>query len=135
MALSQMDAVHAITDVTGFGLAGHLLEICRGSGLTAQLHFDSLPCIPVALEIAQSGICTGASPRNWSGYGGDVALPAGFADWKRNLLTDPQTSGGLLITCASDAVEPVLAILKAQHFEEAAVIGHLQKGPALMQVI
>ena len=135
MALSKMDEVHAITDVTGFGLAGHLLEICRGSGLTAQVNFDSLPCIPLAVDIAQSGTCTGASPRNWSGYGDEVALPPGFADWKRNMLTDPQTSGGLLITCTSHAVDAVLTILNAQNFEQASVIGHLQKGPALMQEI
>jgi selenide,water dikinase len=134
MALSKMAEVHAITDVTGFGLAGHLLEICRGSGLTAAVDFGLLPCIPEAVQIAQSGTATGASPRNWSGYGHEVMLPAGFADWQRNLLTDPQTSGGLLITCAPGAVDAVLAILLAQGFDQAAVFGKLQSGPAQLQV-
>ena len=134
MALSKMTEVHAITDVTGFGLAGHLLEICRGSGLTAAVDFDRLPCIAEAVQIAQSGTATGASPRNWSGYGHEVVLPAGFADWQRNLLTDPQTSGGLLITCAPHAVDAVMAVLQAEGFDQAAAFGHLQAGPALLQV-
>jgi len=134
MALSKLTEVHAITDVTGFGLAGHLLEICRGSGLTAAVDFDRLPCIPEAVQIAQSGTATGASPRNWSGYGHEVVLPAGFADWQRNLLTDPQTSGGLLITCAPHAVDAVMAVLQAEGFDQAAVFGHLQVGPAQLQV-
>ena len=133
-ALSQLTQVHAITDVTGFGLAGHLLEVCRGSGLTAQVDFASVPCIPEALQMAQSGTATGASPRNWSGYGHEVVLPAGFADWQRNLLTDPQTSGGLLITCAPEAVNDVMAILQAQGFGQAAVVGRLQAGPAQLRV-
>jgi selenide,water dikinase len=134
MALSKMTEVHAITDVTGFGLAGHLLEICRGSGLTAAVDFERLPLISEALQIAQSGTATGASPRNWSGYGHEVVLPAGFADWQRNLLTDPQTSGGLLITCAPSAVDAVMAVLRAEGFDQAAVFGHLQVGPAQLQV-
>ncbi len=134
MALSKMAEVHAITDVTGFGLAGHLLEICRGSGLTATVDFDRLPLIQEALQIAQSGSATGASPRNWSGYGHEVVLPAGFTDWQRNLLTDPQTSGGLLITCAPSAVDAVMAILHAQGFGQAAVFGQLHTGPAQLQV-
>jgi selenide,water dikinase len=124
-ALSQLPQVHAITDVTGFGLAGHLLEVCRGSGLTAQVDFASVPCIPEALQMAQSGTATGASPRNWSGYGHEVVLPAGFADWQRNLLTDPQTSGGLLVSCAPDAVEAVMAVFKQHGFDDAAVVGNL----------
>ncbi len=134
MALSKLTDVHAITDVTGFGLAGHLLEICRGSGLTAAVDFDRLPCIAEAVQIAQSGTATGASPRNWSGYGHEVVLPAGFADWQRNLLTDPQTSGGLLITCAPHAVDAVMAVLQAEGFDQASAFGHLQAGPALLQV-
>jgi selenide,water dikinase len=134
MALSKLTDVHAITDVTGFGLAGHLLEICRGAGLTAAVDFDRLPCIAEAVQIAQSGTATGASPRNWSGYGHEVVLPAGFADWQRNLLTDPQTSGGLLISCAPHAVDAVMAVLQAEGFDQAAVFGQLQVGPAQLQV-
>lgn len=135
MALSKMADVHAITDVTGFGLAGHLLEICRGSGLTARVEFDRVPCIPMAVDIARSGTATGASPRNWDGYGHEVRLPAGFADWQRNLLTDPQTSGGLLITCAPSAVDAVMAVLNAEAFDQAAVVGHLVEGAACLQVV
>jgi selenide,water dikinase len=87
------------------------------------------------VQIAQSGIATGASPRNWSGYGHEVQLPEGFAGWQRNLLTDPQTSGGLLIACAPDAVDEVMAILRVQGFAQAAVFGCLQAGPAQLQVV
>jgi selenide,water dikinase len=136
MALSQMDDVHAITDVTGFGLAGHLLEICRGSGLTARVQFDRVPCISMAIDIARSGTSTGASQRNWDGYGHEVVLPgAGFADWQRNLLTDPQTSGGLLITCAPGAVEAVMAVLNAESFDQAAVVGSLVEGASVLQLV
>src|SRR5437764_11902875 len=93
-ALAEMPAVHALTDVTGFGLAGHLLEICRGSKLAAELLFAEIPLIEEAKAFAEQGVATGASDRNWSGYGHEVHIPADFPDWKRNLLTDPQTSGG-----------------------------------------
>jgi selenide,water dikinase len=122
--LSDMPAVHALTDITGFGLAGHLLEICRGSRLAAELRFDDLPLIGEALEWVKQGIATGASERNWKGYGHEVDLPAGFADWKKKLLSDPQTSGGLLVACAPQAVEQVLAT-----FDGAARrIGTLREG-------
>src|SRR5687767_6362615 len=90
-ALSEMNDVHALTDVTGFGLAGHLLEICRGSKLSAVVSFDDLPLIPEALEWAKQGVATGASDRNWKGYGSEVALNG--EEWKRKLISDPQTSG------------------------------------------
>src|SRR5262249_48954161 len=96
-ALSELARVHALTDVTGFGLAGHLLEICRGSKLAAQVKFDSLPVIPEALEWVKQGVATGASDRNWKGYGSEVSISG--EDWKRKLLSDPQTSGGLLVSC------------------------------------
>jgi selenide,water dikinase len=134
VALSAMDAVHAMTDVTGFGLAGHLLEICRGSGLAAELVFDQLPLIALAAEIAQSGTATGASARNWDGYGSSVVLPTGFAMWKQNMLSDPQTSGGLLIACAPEAADGVLQILRTDNFAEAAVIGNLAEGAATLTV-
>jgi selenide,water dikinase len=123
-----------MTDVTGFGLAGHLLEICRGSALSAQVEFDAVPLIPLAAEIAQSGTATGASARNWDGYGSSMQLPEGFAPWKQNLLSDPQTSGGLLIACAPEAAEQVLALLRDQDFGAAAVIGSLAAGVAGVQV-
>src|SRR3989441_3614461 len=107
-ALAEMPAVHALTDVTGFGLAGHLLEMCRGARLGAEVDFDALPVIAEALDWVKQGVATGASERNWKGYGHEVELPAGFPDWKRKLITDPQTSGGLLVACAPDAVSQVL---------------------------
>jgi selenide,water dikinase len=134
IALSALPEVHAMTDVTGFGLAGHLLEICRGSSLSAEVHFDSVPVIALATEIAQSGTATGASARNWDGYGSSMVLPTGFEKWKQNLLSDPQTSGGLLIACAPEAAERVLALLRAQDFGAAAVIGSLAAGAAQVSV-
>ena len=135
VALSDMPEVHAMTDVTGFGLAGHLLEICRGSSLAAQVQFDAVPLIPLAAEIAQSGTATGASKRNWEGYGSSIQLPDGCELWKQNMLSDPQTSGGLLIACAAGAAEQVLKTLHAQGFDEAAMIGRLAVGGAQICVI
>jgi selenide,water dikinase len=134
IALSAIAQVHAMTDVTGFGLAGHLLEICRGSSLTAQVNFDAVPVIALAAEIAQSGTATGASARNWDGYGSSMVLPEGFAKWKQNLLSDPQTSGGLLIACAPEVAEQVLELLRAEDFGAAAVIGSLIAGAAQVNV-
>jgi selenide,water dikinase len=124
LALAEMPAVHALTDVTGFGLAGHLLEICRGSGLSADVSFEDLPIIEEALSFARQGIATGASERNWKGYGHEVALPADFPEWKKKLLCDPQTSGGLLVACAPDAVQDVLKAFG----NSAKVIGRLTSG-------
>ncbi len=123
--LSEMTGVHAVTDVTGFGLAGHLLEICRGSQLDGLVDLDKLPVISEALQHVQAGIATGASGRNWASYGAEVVLPTGAADWQRLLVTDPQTSGGLLISCATESAEAVLAALYADGFEQAAVIGNM----------
>jgi selenide,water dikinase len=122
--LAEMPQVHALTDVTGFGLAGHLLEILRGSRLAAEVRFDELPLIAEAVEWAKQGTATGASERNWKGYGAEVELPAGFADWKRKLLTDPQTSGGLLVACSPSALDEVLAAFDG----EARRIGSLRDG-------
>ena len=127
-ALGGMAGVHAVTDVTGFGLAGHLLEILRGSKLGGEVRFDALPVIPEALDWAKQGVATGASERNWKGYGGEVVLPAGFPEWKRKLITDPQTSGGLLVSCSRDAVQSVLDEFRKGGFAEAAVIGSTMSG-------
>jgi len=108
-ALAALDAVHAMTDVTGFGLAGHLLEMCRGSGLSAEVAFKDLPFIEEAMTLAQQGVATGASERNWQGYGHEVDFRG--EEWQRKLLADPQTSGGLLVACApaiSSQVEKLL---------------------------
>jgi selenide,water dikinase len=134
-ALADLPGVHAVTDVTGFGLAGHLLEVLRGSRLAGEVRFDALPVIPEALDWVKQGVATGASERNWKGYGHEVALPAGFAEWQRKLLTDPQTSGGLLVSCAPDAVQPVLEEFRKGGFAEAAVIGATSGGPSRLSVI
>ncbi len=134
-ALAELPGVHALTDVTGFGLAGHLLEILRGSKLAGEVQFDALPVIPEALDWVKQGIATGASERNWNGYGHEVALPQGFADWKRKLISDPQTSGGLLVSCAADAVQAVLNEFRNRGFAEATVIGKLDTGAARLRII
>jgi selenide,water dikinase len=128
VALAQLDGVHAITDVTGFGLAGHLLEICRGSRLAAEVGFDALPIFPEALERAKQGTKTGASERNWKSYGGDVDLAVGAPDWQRVLVTDPQTSGGLLVACAPEAEAAVHAEFARCGFADARTIGRLSAG-------
>jgi selenide,water dikinase len=126
--LAEMPGVHAVTDVTGFGLAGHLLEICRGSRLGAQVEFARLPLIDEALRHLRAGIGTGASARNWDSYGAAVSLAPTSEDWQRTLLTDPQTSGGLLVACAPESAEAVLAALRADGFDRAAAIGRMTAG-------
>ena len=133
-ALSALDGVHALTDITGFGLAGHLLEICRGSNLAAEVLFERLPLIEEARSFAEQGLATGASERNWSGYGSEVDLPKDFPDWKKKLLTDPQTSGGLLVACDSSSVAEVRNIFLKDGFTDARVIGSLSSGPARLRV-
>jgi len=128
IALGRMSGVHALTDVTGFGLLGHLLEICKGSSVSATIDFASIPLLPDALPFARDGVITGASGRNWAGYGDDVDLPAGIGDAERALLTDPQTSGGLLVSCAPDAVDDVLAAFRREGFAHAAVMGAIHAG-------
>jgi selenide,water dikinase len=132
--LAELDGVHALTDVTGFGLAGHLLEICRGSKLGARVRFDDVPLLAEARAWAEQGTRTGASGRNWAGYGREVTLPAGFPDWKKSLLTDPQTSGGLLVACAPGAADQVIAEFHSGGFEHAHRIGEMIAGTAELQV-
>jgi len=130
VALSEMPGVHALTDVTGFGLAGHVLETLRGSRLAGEIRFDDLPLIAEAVDWAKQGTKTGATDRNWRSYGPDVRLPAGTPDWQRTLITDPQTSGGLLVACAPEAERAVLAEFSKLGFAEARTIGRLSAGPA-----
>jgi selenide, water dikinase len=132
--LADKPKVHALTDITGFGLAGHLLEICRGSHLGAEVSFDDLPMIPEAVQWAQEGVATGASDRNWTGYGHEVEMPAGFPEWKRKLLSDPQTSGGLLVACAPDAVNDVLMAFQGDDGSDARMIGRLVAGQPRLKV-
>jgi selenide,water dikinase len=132
--LGEMADVHALTDVTGFGLLGHLLEICKGSKLAARIDFKSLPLLPHVLDLAAQGYTTGASARNWSGYGHLVSLADSLGDAERALLSDPQTSGGLLVSCAPHAVDQVLGLFRREHFSEATVIGDIVEGEARISV-
>jgi selenide,water dikinase len=126
--LSYLDGVHALTDVTGFGLLGHLLEVCRGSGVGAIVRRADVPVLAGVEALLARGLRTGASPRNWAGYGESVDLGP-FGEDVKALFTDPQTSGGLLVACAPAAVEDVLALFRADGFADAAVIGEVVAGP------
>jgi selenide,water dikinase len=128
IALAQLDGVHAMTDVTGFGLLGHLLELARGAGLAAELDMASIPLLPGVDALTREGCFTGASGRNWEAYGHDVDLAPGVGDVGRVLLTDPQTSGGLLVSCDQGSVDAVLALFAREGFEHAAVIGRIAEG-------
>ncbi|MEI7969120.1 MAG: selenide, water dikinase SelD [Betaproteobacteria bacterium] len=132
--LAALPGVHAITDVTGFGLLGHLLEVCRGSGAGATVCWDSVPRLPGVLDLAAAGFVTGASRRNWASFDTEVALP-GLGDAERWLLADPQTSGGLLVTCAPGAVDAVLEVFRKEGFDQAAVIGEITAGPPRVSVV
>ncbi len=127
--LGCLSGVHAMTDVTGFGLLGHLVEICKGSNVKAVIDYKALPILPNALDYAARGCVTGASARNWAGYGDSVVLdPERFGEVERALLTDPQTSGGLLISCAPEIATDVLSVFLQQGFNYASVIGEIVKG-------
>jgi selenide,water dikinase len=133
-ALSEMACVHALTDVTGFGLLGHLLELARGAKLEAHLTMADIPLLPGVEQLAHDGYFTGASGRNWEAYGKDVQLAATVSPAQHSLLTDPQTSGGLLVSCDAGSVEEVLALFRREGFGEAAVIGRMAEGAARVVV-
>ena len=134
--LAALAGVHAMTDVTGFGLAGHALEIARGAHCTVQLDWARVPLLAGVRELALQGHVTGASARNWAAYGAEVDLPDGFASVDQALLSDPQTSGGLLVSCAAQAVAAVLEIFNRYGFASAAEIGEIApaSGAAALQV-
>lgn len=123
--LAALPGVHALTDVTGFGLAGHVLEMARGARCEVQIDWASVPLLPGVRVLASQGFVTGASARNWAGYGVDVTLPAAFAAEDQALLSDPQTSGGLLVSCTADTLPEVLATFARHGFAEAAVVGRV----------
>jgi selenide,water dikinase len=131
--LADLAGVHAVTDVTGFGLLGHALEMCRGAGLTAQITGEP-PLLAGVEALAKAGLRTGASTRNWESYGDAVRLPPNLPQWRRDLLTDPQTSGGLLIAVAETDAAEVLDLVRARGFSAAAVVGRLIAGPAEVRV-
>ena len=133
-ALAAIAGVHALTDITGFGLLGHVREMALGSQGLAHIAFDQLPWLPGVAALAEQGCITGASARNWQGYGQDIRLAAEITPVQQALLSDPQTSGGLLVACAPEAVAQVLEVFKAQGFAQAAVIGEMREGRAGVEV-
>lgn len=132
--LSALHDVHALTDVTGFGLLGHLLEMCRGSGLGAEVRFDKVPVLPEALPLAQQGIGPGAIDRNLASYGHEVEFAPQLDNWQRRMLADPQTSGGLLVAVAPDGAEKVLSCFQRAGFAQAAEIGTMKLGGPRVEV-
>jgi selenide,water dikinase len=126
--LSDLAGVHAMTDVTGFGLLGHLLPLLRSANLRAELAMDDIALLPRVEAMAAEGLVTGASGRNWASYGKEVTLGAGITAARKALLTDPQTSGGLLVACSPESADEVLAIFRREGFERAAVIGAVREG-------
>lgn len=134
-ALSRLPGVHAMTDVTGFGLLGHVLEMCRGARVRARIAAACVPRLPGTDERLAAGFVTGASARNWSAYGAQVRLPSHDADALRSLLTDPQTSGGLLVACEPAAVAPVLEVLRRDGFAAAREIGEVLEGEPGVELV
>ena len=132
--LAAHRGVHAMTDVTGFGLLGHALEMARGAGLTAEIFADGPAVLPGVQALAQAGVRTGASGRNWSSYGASVSGADALPDWKRDLLCDPQTSGGLLIAADPAEEGAVMALLHERGFGYASVVGRLREGPAEVSI-
>jgi selenide,water dikinase len=134
IVLAELPGVHALTDVTGFGLAGHALELARGARCGITIDWTDVPLLPGVRELAARGLVTGASGRNWAGYGGAVQLPADWPAADRALLTDPQTSGGLLVSCDPAAADAVLDVFRREGFAHAAVIGRVEAGAAAVRV-
>ena len=134
VALADLPGVHAITDVTGFGLAGHALELARGANLGITIKWSKVPLLPGVAELAGDGFVTGASGRNWAGYGVEVLLDNTLPAVARDLLSDPQTSGGLLVSCAPESVKEVVAVFRGQGFDAAAPIGIVREGVGLRVV-
>jgi selenide,water dikinase len=133
--LGKHEEVHAITDVTGFGLLGHGLEMARGSGVRIRLQASRIPFFSQAEALAEAGYITGASQRNWSSYGDAVSLPVDLPSWRRALLTDPQTSGGLLVACAPEEAEAIKAMMLAAGYARASIIGEVVAGTPGIEVM
>jgi selenide,water dikinase len=104
----KLDQVRAMTDVTGFGLLGHLAEMCEGSGLSAVVEFAKVPLIPSVPYYLNQNCIPGGTHRNWSSYGQKVST---LSDVQRCVLADPQTSGGLLVAVTEEGTEEFEAIL------------------------
>jgi selenide, water dikinase len=133
--LAKDKDVHAITDVTGFGVLGHSLELARGSKLTVRLKAADVPLLKHAAQLSQQGFVTGASHRNWASYGHDVALPDGMPEWQRHLLADPQTSGGLLVACAGNRAAEIVKSINDAGYKSARVIGEVVTGAPKIEIV
>lgn len=133
--LAQDEDVHGMTDVTGFGLLGHGLEMARGGGVGLDISYERIPFLAQAEALARAGYATGASGRNWASYGDAVVLPPELPEWRRTLLTDPQTSGGLLIACAVDRAESIRAAIEAAGYPRAAIIGSVTSGDPVIRIV
>ncbi|HEX5277242.1 MAG TPA: selenide, water dikinase SelD [Fluviicoccus sp.] len=133
--LATMPGVHALTDVTGFGLLGHTLEMCRGANLTATLQAGRLPVLEHALPFARAGYGPGAIERNWTSFGEAVNVSAEVPDWQVRLMLDPQTSGGLLVACAPEAAAAVLAVMQVEGFTAARTVGRLTAGAPVIDIV
>jgi selenide,water dikinase len=127
--LARESAVHAVTDVTGFGLLGHALEMARGANATLVVRFGDLPLLSEAAALARKNFVAGASKRNWASYSESVTLPTDFPEWRRDLLTDPQTSGGLLIACEQAKAAEVARMITDQGYPSVSLIGHVEARP------
>ena len=133
--LASIKGVHAMTDVTGFGLAGHLLEMCRGSQLGAEIKFEKIPVLSEALPLVQQGYGPGAIDRNLASYGHEIDFSAHIESWQQRLMADAQTSGGLLVSVDPNEVADVLTLFRQAGFSQVAVIGSMKSGAARISVI
>lgn len=132
--LGERADIHAMTDITGFGLLGHLSEVCQGSHVAARLDLGAVPMLSAGRELAQAGVNTGATGRNRAEFSAGVALPGDLPDWQNNMLYDPQTAGPLLVACDPGAADEVLALFHARGFDAAAIIGHCHPGEPIITV-
>jgi selenide,water dikinase len=123
-AFGQCESVKAMTDVTGFGLLGHLAEMCEGSGVSAKLEFEQVPVIPSVAHYLEQGCVPGGTVRNWNSYGSKIGK---LTDGQRNILADPQTSGGLLVAVAEKDSAAFEELLRRSGLPEACcrAIGRL----------
>jgi len=120
--------------VTGFGLLGHGLEMARGARLRLVVRANAVPLLSQAADLARQGLVTGASQRNWTSYGNEVEMPVEMPDWRRNILCDPQTSGGLLVAVARERGESVLRTIRDSGCPFACIIGHTEVGAPVIKV-
>ncbi|MEZ5997648.1 MAG: selenide, water dikinase SelD [Hyphomonas sp.] len=131
--LSVLAGVHAATDVTGFGLIGHGSEMARGAGVRLVIEKANVPIFDGARKLANEGVKTGASGRNWDSV--KHMVTGEMSEAERDLLCDPQTSGGLLVSCTPEAAADVLAVFAAHGHVGAAAIGRVEAGPAGLSLV